>query len=204
MSHHNPHEPKVECIQYAPPGPRPPTIATISPIEKKSSAREDPIPSRHHHPACSAHYGMAASHTACPPTSPSTYDACSKLQPDSTLLSPHPQSQCRVSLYSRSHSPSPTVVSSNNGASLFIPPSPTLSTQSSVHFTTSLSLRDNKPDERNGYSSLHLLSSPMGHSHPELICQQHFHVHLCTLMYGHLQWAMAILNSFVNDALHLS
>jgi Ca2+-transporting ATPase len=55
----------------------------------------------------------------------------------------------------------PTVVSSNDGASLFVPPSPTLSTQSSVHFATSLSLRDNKPDERNGYSSLHLLSSPM-------------------------------------------
>ncbi|KAG1838686.1 hypothetical protein F4604DRAFT_1941180 [Suillus subluteus] len=55
----------------------------------------------------------------------------------------------------------PTVVSSNDGASLFVPPSPTLSTQSSVHFATSLSLRDDKPDERNGYSSLHLLSSPM-------------------------------------------
>ncbi|KAG1765253.1 hypothetical protein EDD22DRAFT_1015734 [Suillus occidentalis] len=55
----------------------------------------------------------------------------------------------------------PTVVSSNDGASLFVPPSPTLSTQSSVHFATSLSLRDNKPDEHNGYSSLHLLSSPM-------------------------------------------
>ncbi|KAG2336210.1 hypothetical protein BDR05DRAFT_1006068 [Suillus weaverae] len=55
----------------------------------------------------------------------------------------------------------PTVVSSNDGASLFVPPSPTLSTQSSVHFATLLSLRDNKPDERNGYSSLHLLSSPM-------------------------------------------
>jgi hypothetical protein len=55
----------------------------------------------------------------------------------------------------------PTVVSSNDGASLFVPPSPTLSTQSSVHFATSLSLRDNKPDKHNGYSSLHLLSSPM-------------------------------------------
>jgi hypothetical protein len=105
------------------------------------------IPSRHHHPARSAHYGCctwsqdhpsrhhparsahygrcARSHTACPPASPSTYDARSKLQPDSTLLSPHPQSQRRVSPYSRSHSPSPTVVSSNNGASLFVPPSPT-------------------------------------------------------------------------------
>lgn len=102
---------------------------------------------------------LSSSHTV--PTSPSTYDARSKLQPDSTLLSPHPQSQRRVSLDSRSHSPSPTVVSSNDGASLFVPPSPTLSTQSSVHFATSLSLRDNKPDERNGYSSLHLLSSPM-------------------------------------------
>ncbi|KIK34086.1 hypothetical protein CY34DRAFT_17962 [Suillus luteus UH-Slu-Lm8-n1] len=68
---------------------------------------------------------------------------------------------CQTSLDSRSHSPSPTVVSSNDGASLFVPPSPTLSTQSSVHFATSLSLRDNKPDERNGYSSLHLLGSPM-------------------------------------------
>ncbi|KAG1821813.1 Ca-transporting ATPase [Suillus subaureus] len=50
------------------------------------------------------------------------------------------------------------MVSSNDGASLAVPPSPTLSAQSSGHFPTSLSLRDNKPDEGSGYTSLHLLS----------------------------------------------
>ncbi|KIK99153.1 hypothetical protein PAXRUDRAFT_132713 [Paxillus rubicundulus Ve08.2h10] len=58
----------------------------------------------------------------------------------------------------RSLSPSPTFVSSNEGSSVGAPPSPTLSTQSSVQFATSLTLRDNKPDERSGISSLHLLS----------------------------------------------
>ncbi|KAF9223507.1 Ca-transporting ATPase [Gyrodon lividus] len=58
----------------------------------------------------------------------------------------------------RSLSPSPTFVSSNEGSSFGAPPSPTLSTQSSVQFATSLTLRDNKPDERSGISSLHLLS----------------------------------------------
>lgn len=49
-------------------------------------------------------------------------------------------------------------MSSNDAASFAHPPSPTLSTQSSVHFATSLALRDNKPDERSGVSSLQLLS----------------------------------------------
>ncbi|KAG1747134.1 Ca-transporting ATPase [Suillus paluster] len=62
-----------------------------------------------------------------------------------------------MSVDSRSHSPTPTFVSSNDGSSLNPPPSPTLSTQSSAHFATSISLRENKPDERSGYSSLHLL-----------------------------------------------
>ncbi|OAX36045.1 calcium-translocating P-type ATPase, partial [Rhizopogon vinicolor AM-OR11-026] len=69
------------------------------------------------------------------------------------------------SLDSRSHSPSPTMYSSNDGASLTIPPSPTLSTQSSVHFATSLSLRDNQPEERNGYTSLHLLPDRVSAHH---------------------------------------
>ncbi|KIJ66705.1 hypothetical protein HYDPIDRAFT_26133 [Hydnomerulius pinastri MD-312] len=65
----------------------------------------------------------------------------------------------RISLdVPRSLSPSPTFVSSNEGSSFGVPPSPTLSTQSSVQFATSLTLRDNKPDERSGISSLHLLS----------------------------------------------
>ncbi|KAG2361782.1 hypothetical protein BDR07DRAFT_1485475 [Suillus spraguei] len=92
-------------------------------------------------------------------TSSST-NAFSQPRPDSTLLSPglHPQSQRRVSVDSRSHSPSPTMVSSNDGACLTVPPSPTLSAHSSSHFPTALSLRDNKPDERSGYSSLNILS----------------------------------------------
>ncbi|KAJ2926822.1 hypothetical protein H1R20_g10267, partial [Candolleomyces eurysporus] len=51
---------------------------------------------------------------------------------------------------------------------LTIPPSPTLSAHS-VHFQTSTALRDNKPEERSGLSSLGLLkpesASTSGHSH---------------------------------------
>ena len=85
-------------------------------------------------------------------------------QGDSTFLSPHPRAQRRTSLDSRIHSPSPIVVSSNDGAS-FVPPSPTLSTQSSAHFTTTLSLRNNKLEERSGYSSLYLLPDKVSTHH---------------------------------------
>ncbi|KAG2153970.1 kinase-like domain-containing protein [Suillus clintonianus] len=76
-------------------------------------------------------------------------------QPDLAFLSPDSRSRRPISLEYRSHSPSPTVISSNGGASLVVPP--TLST--SVHVTT-LSLRDNKPDELNHHSSLYLLKPP--------------------------------------------
>ncbi|KAH7915645.1 Ca-transporting ATPase [Hygrophoropsis aurantiaca] len=85
----------------------------------------------------------------------------------SVFLSPFSQSPAlgaglgRTSLdVPRSYSPSPTFASSNEGSSLNAPPSPTLSTQSSAHFATSLSLRENKPDERFGLTSLGLLSPP--------------------------------------------
>ncbi|KAG8213247.1 Ca-transporting ATPase [Butyriboletus roseoflavus] len=78
------------------------------------------------------------------------------------FLSPYPPLQTSVRRSSfdipRSPSPSLTVVSSNDAASFVHPPSPTLSTQSSVHFATSLALRENKPDQRSGVSSLQLLS----------------------------------------------
>lgn len=48
----------------------------------------------------------------------------------------------------------PNSPSSDDGSS--VPPSPTL-TNSSVHFDTSLSLRDNKPEATNGLSSLDML-----------------------------------------------
>lgn len=85
-----------------------------------------------------------------------------------SLFLPHSTAgQHRPSLeVSRSLSPSPTVVSSYEGSSLGVPPSPTLSTQSSVQFATSLTLRNNKPDERSGLSSLNLLSpSSLGRAH---------------------------------------
>ncbi|KAL1949633.1 hypothetical protein VTO73DRAFT_8514 [Trametes versicolor] len=60
-------------------------------------------------------------------------------------------------------SPSPSFVSSTE---THVPPSPTLSTQSSVHFaSTTLALRDNKPEEKSGMSSLNLLSPTYGHQH---------------------------------------
>jgi P-type Ca2+ transporter type 2C len=61
----------------------------------------------------------------------------------------------RMSLDVPPRSPSPSYASSNEGSSTFAPPSPTLSTQSSVHFATSVALRDNKPGD--GTSSLGLL-----------------------------------------------
>jgi Ca2+-transporting ATPase len=53
-------------------------------------------------------------------------------------------------------SPSPSEFSSNDG-SISVPPSPTLSNRSSVHFNTTLALRDNKPESRTGMTSLSLL-----------------------------------------------
>ncbi|KAG2157932.1 Ca-transporting ATPase [Suillus bovinus] len=104
---------------------------------------------------------LSSNHAVIPLFASSSTNPPHRTHPDSSLLSPHPQSHRRVSLDSRSHSPSPTIVSSNDGASQFVPPSPTLSNSSSAHFATSLSLRDNKPDERNGYSSLNLLTASM-------------------------------------------
>jgi len=60
-------------------------------------------------------------------------------------------------------SPAPTYSSSNDGSSTNQPPSPTLSNRSSVHFATTMALRDNKPEERTGMSSL-LLLSPLDQS----------------------------------------
>jgi hypothetical protein len=54
-----------------------------------------------------------------------------------------------------SRTPSPSYASSIDGGSIGAPPSPTLSTQSSVHFATSVMLRENKPGD--GASSLGLL-----------------------------------------------
>jgi P-type Ca2+ transporter type 2C len=54
----------------------------------------------------------------------------------------------------------------SNASSNDLPPSPTLSTQSSVHFATSVALRDNKPEEGSGLTSLNLLSpSPNDSKH---------------------------------------
>ncbi|GJE94582.1 cation-translocating P-type ATPase [Phanerochaete sordida] len=64
---------------------------------------------------------------------------------------------------------SPTASSWGSDGSTHVPPSPTLSTRSSlVQFAnqTSLALRDNHPTERSGYSSLGLLSAHgPGHGH---------------------------------------
>ena len=76
---------------------------------------------------------------------------------DPAFLSPHLKSPTsgRLSLDVPPRSPSPSYASSNEGSSTIAPPSPTLSAQSSVHFATSVALRDNKPGD--GTSSLGLL-----------------------------------------------
>ena len=78
---------------------------------------------------------------------------------DKGLLSPFSVSPTsatggRTSLDVPPRSPAPSYTSSNEGSTI-VPPSPTLSTQSSVHFATSIALRDNKPGD--GNSSLGLL-----------------------------------------------
>ena len=55
--------------------------------------------------------------------------------------------------------PSPAFSDTSDAASaLTTPPSPTLSNHSSVHFQSSLALRDNKPEQKSGMSSLGLLN----------------------------------------------
>lgn len=74
---------------------------------------------------------------------------------DADLLSPHGHD--RTLLHDPS-SPTPTDLSFND-LSTMIPPSPTLS-NCSVHFDTSVALRDNKPDARSNASSL-FLTTPL-------------------------------------------
>lgn len=70
-------------------------------------------------------------------------------------MSPTSTAAGRMSLDVPPRSPTPSYASSNEGSSYMAPPSPTLSTQSSVHFATSVALRDNKPGD--GTTSLGLL-----------------------------------------------
>lgn len=71
---------------------------------------------------------------------------------DDSLLLPSPAHPPRSSLEV------PNSPSSDDGSS--VPPSPTLTNQSSVHFETSLALRDNNPDASSGMSSMGLLAPP--------------------------------------------
>ena len=83
---------------------------------------------------------------------------------DPSLLSPFPLSPSSPSGRSSldvPRSPSPSYASSNEGSSIIVPPSPTLSTRSSVHFATSVALRDNKPGD--GSTSLNLLNTTHKH-----------------------------------------
>ena len=83
---------------------------------------------------------------------------------DPSLLSPFPLSPSSPSGRSSldvPRSPSPTYASSIEASSIIVPPSPTLSTRSSVHFATSVALRDNKPGD--GSTSLNLLNTSHKH-----------------------------------------
>ena len=91
--------------------------------------------------------------------------------PPSTYLSPLsvPGNGPRSSLdaqspYTPSLSPGSPSPSFTSSMETHVPPSPTLSTTSSVHFAqpTTLALRDNRPDEKTGMSSLGLLSPNYG------------------------------------------
>ncbi|KAK7051078.1 plasma membrane calcium [Paramarasmius palmivorus] len=88
--------------------------------------------------------------------------------PDAHLLSPTSANPQRPSLDTSPGSPTATAVDSTNDASSFvtIPPSPTLSNKSSVHFDqkSTLALRHNKPESQSGIGSLALLSPSDGHN----------------------------------------
>ncbi|KAH7919721.1 Ca-transporting ATPase [Leucogyrophana mollusca] len=148
-----------------------PAIVTTDLSSNLSLNKEVPIPSDGHE-----HDSRDAPYPDHPLYSSGQSPPSHMLSPQSqrggpAFLSPFSQSPVaqgfgsgRMSLdVPRSYSPSPTFASSNEGSSLNVPPSPTLSTQSSVHFATSLSLRDNKPEDRNGYASLSLLSPVPSH-----------------------------------------
>ncbi|ESK85120.1 calcium-transporting atpase [Moniliophthora roreri MCA 2997] len=89
--------------------------------------------------------------------------------PDANLLSPTSANPPRISLDTSPGSPTTTAVDSNDASSFVtIPPSPTLSNKSSVHFDhkSTLALRNNKPDSHSGMGSLALLSPSDGqHGH---------------------------------------
>ncbi|KAG6329880.1 hypothetical protein ID866_9209 [Astraeus odoratus] len=126
-----------------------PAIVTID-LSSRASLHEQPPPQ--------ADAGAVGDDDTAPDTP--SHQPSYPPQQRGAFLSPYPSAPPgrRTSLdVPRSLSPSPTFVSSYEGSSLGAPPSPTLSTQSSVHFTTSVHLRSNKPDERSGLSSLNLL-----------------------------------------------
>jgi P-type Ca2+ transporter type 2C len=98
-------------------------------------------------------------HSPLTPLSNSLHPFHTRSPSDPGLLSPFSVSPTsatggRTSLDVPPRSPAPSYTSSNEGSTI-VPPSPTLSTQSSVHFATSTALRDNKPGD--GNSSLGLL-----------------------------------------------
>lgn len=87
---------------------------------------------------------------------------------DPAFLSPSPILKVHSLDVPRPSSAASGYASSNDGTCISIPPSPTLSARSSVHFATTLALRDNKPDEASGLGSLGLLDpsrKPEGHEH---------------------------------------
>ena len=97
----------------------------------------------------------AQTHDAAPSSPPAS--------PPSAFLSPL-NVRGRSSTDAQAPVPGSPVPSFTSSVETHVPPSPTLST-TSVHFAapnTSLALRDNRPDENNGMSSLNLLSPHYG------------------------------------------
>lgn len=106
-----------------------------------------------------------------PPVSPT--QGHHRTPSDPTLLSPIPIIRPRgvpgrtsLDVPPRHHSPIPSDASSGDASSItHVPPSPTLSTRSSVHFATSLDLRGNRPESSTGMSSLQLLGPEPSSAH---------------------------------------
>ena len=140
------------------------SIPAIVTTDLSSTPSLSPLPDRHdaQHEASQEHGALSS-------------PAALRSHPSGSHLSPLdvPSPAARVSLDGLSPytptlapgSPSPSIVSSTD--THVPPPSPTLSTRSLVHFaaSTTLALRDNRPEERSGMSSLNLLSPHSAYQH---------------------------------------
>ena len=140
-----------------------PQIPAIVTTDLSSSPNSSTInltvepPDDHNEPNAASPESASLSPTAAPRSPP----YASHLSPLNVPLAVGRSSLDAPSPYSPSLTPGSPSPSFTSSTETHVPPSPTLSTRSSVHFApqqTSTALRHNRPEEKNGMSSLHLLT----------------------------------------------